>query len=586
MTFRLPILICLCVLLVGCGQTVTDQPTGVALPFSGSQLQERSDREPTSFVKIEPGKVTKTEYEATVINTDQFESRVWRTEPYKGDIRDVEGLRGDDADPPEIRRLAPNDLAVDGNVIDMDRIHPVSSFPGIDQSFFTPPDPTVCVGPNHIVQMVNSEIAFFTKDGQVTFQAPLGSQSNDGFFVDAGAEDFCVDPRCFYDHYENRFVVMCLEVYFDSNDSYLTLAVSDDDDPNGTWFRYRTDGVYQVNGDNNFADYPTFGYDQQGYYIAGNLFAIQTFQFNGTSIRTIDKTPLLDGEPIEVNDIVQSGFFTIQMTKSYDSPPVPLGVTFNSTTAATLVAVENPFINPTLVTTNVSVPSYNTSGEASNGSGLILVLGGRAMNAHVRDGRLYTCHSISDNGQELARWYEFELNGWPTSGSPTLVQSGDINLGAGQETYFPAIFANRNGSIALVYGNSSASDLASVRASGRNVSDPLGTMSVSEQFDISSAVANGRYGDYFDIAIDPADDSTFWVVGQTQEGFGWDTVINSFIVPALGDVNCDGAINLLDVQPFVDLLTTGGFSDKADFNGDGQVNLLDIAGFVDAISGG
>ena len=54
----------------------------------------------------------------------------------------------------------------------------------------------------------------------------------------------------------------------------------------------------------------------------------------------------------------------------------------------------------------------------------------------------------------------------------------------------------------------------------------------------------------------------------------------------LGDVNCDGAVDLLDVGPFVDLLTSGGFSQKADVNEDGAVDLLDVGPFVDLISGG
>ena len=53
----------------------------------------------------------------------------------------------------------------------------------------------------------------------------------------------------------------------------------------------------------------------------------------------------------------------------------------------------------------------------------------------------------------------------------------------------------------------------------------------------------------------------------------------------VGDINCDGVINLLDVAPFVDLLTNGGFSTKADINGDGAVNLLDVAPFVALLSG-
>ena len=53
----------------------------------------------------------------------------------------------------------------------------------------------------------------------------------------------------------------------------------------------------------------------------------------------------------------------------------------------------------------------------------------------------------------------------------------------------------------------------------------------------------------------------------------------------LGDVNLDGVVNLLDVAPFVDLISNGGFLDQADINGDGVVNLLDVGPFVELLSG-
>lgn len=54
----------------------------------------------------------------------------------------------------------------------------------------------------------------------------------------------------------------------------------------------------------------------------------------------------------------------------------------------------------------------------------------------------------------------------------------------------------------------------------------------------------------------------------------------------MGDINCDGAVTLLDVQPFVGLISNGEYLDKADFDFNGVVDLLDIQGFVDAVSGG
>lgn len=53
----------------------------------------------------------------------------------------------------------------------------------------------------------------------------------------------------------------------------------------------------------------------------------------------------------------------------------------------------------------------------------------------------------------------------------------------------------------------------------------------------------------------------------------------------LGDVNRDGSVDLLDVQPFVDLLSSNQFQAEADVNQDGVVDLLDIGGFVDLLGG-
>ena len=51
----------------------------------------------------------------------------------------------------------------------------------------------------------------------------------------------------------------------------------------------------------------------------------------------------------------------------------------------------------------------------------------------------------------------------------------------------------------------------------------------------------------------------------------------------LGDINCDGFVNLLDVSPFIDLLASGGFQQQADINGDGSVDLLDVAPFIELL---
>lgn len=53
----------------------------------------------------------------------------------------------------------------------------------------------------------------------------------------------------------------------------------------------------------------------------------------------------------------------------------------------------------------------------------------------------------------------------------------------------------------------------------------------------------------------------------------------------IGDVNQDGAINFLDVSPFISLLSDGGFSREADVDRNGVVNFLDISGFINLLAG-
>ena len=53
-----------------------------------------------------------------------------------------------------------------------------------------------------------------------------------------------------------------------------------------------------------------------------------------------------------------------------------------------------------------------------------------------------------------------------------------------------------------------------------------------------------------------------------------------------GDVNLDGAVNLLDVGPFIDRVGSGDYQAEADCNQDGVVNLLDVDPFIAILGGG
>ena len=53
----------------------------------------------------------------------------------------------------------------------------------------------------------------------------------------------------------------------------------------------------------------------------------------------------------------------------------------------------------------------------------------------------------------------------------------------------------------------------------------------------------------------------------------------------LGDMNNDGSVDLIDVQPFVQLLSTGTYHVNGDINEDGLLDLLDVTPFVGLLTG-
>lgn len=74
-------------------------------------------------------------------------------------------------------------------------------------------------------------------------------------------------------------------------------------------------------------------------------------------------------------------------------------------------------------------------------------------------------------------------------------------------------------------------------------------------------------------------------LGSDVDNIGIDNIrFDQVAAPGTGDVNQDGTTDLLDVAPFVQLLSSGGYQVEADINGDGAVNLLDVGPFVDLLA--
>ncbi len=528
--------------------------------------------------------------EPTIIDTRSFAKPIRFTEPFQGEIRSTSALRPPTNGLPAMESGRPNDL-IAGGLNGNRRIAPLSSFPGISQTQWTPPDPTVAVGPNHIVQTVNMTVSFFSKSGEIQFQQLLNDTAQPGFFDEVGAGNFVFDPKCFYDHYANRFFIVACEVYDDILESYITIAVSDDDDPNGIWYKYRTFAVVEIDSSLYWVDYPGVGFDAQGMYVTANLFLLagDGSGFGNSLFRSFLKEPILNGDTAQFTSIRNPNAASVQVAQCFGDNQAPFFVSRNTSTRLRVIALDNPFDSPSFDTFFVDVPEYGSPPDVPNGTSgnFLQPVGNRIMNVHWRDGGLWTCHAIADStgSRAIARWYEIETGSWPASGEPTLVQSGNIDLGDGYSTFFPAVYTDANGNAAVVVARSRGGEFASVAVAGRLASDPPGSMSQIEVLDIGSTSADGRWGDYFDIALDPTDNATFWMTGQVAEPFGWQTTVESFTLVLPGDVNEDGVVNLLDVDPFVELLVSGQFNAAADLNSDGVVDLLDVEPFVDLLSG-
>lgn len=466
----------------------------------------------------------------------------------------------------------------------LDRGARTARWPGMSFTGWFPPDCDIGVGPSHIVQVVNSDIAFFTKSGEKIFQ-----QGQASFFSGLNSGNFLFDAKVMYDQFSGRFFVVTLNLNEGAGISRLLLAVSDDSDPNGVWRRYGIDSKLTTEGRSYWFDYPGFGFTKDGIALAGNMFGLTGSGFAGAYVITLDKAPLLTGARPTITYFHREDAFSVQFGRTYTETETTLYGAFASTTSSVDVVAITGFPSaPTVTSTRVPVASFVDPpqiGTPSTGGRRLDAMDGRLLNVAVRDGSLVTAHAVvpdsgPDSGKIVSRWYEISTNGWPASATaPTLKQSGNVPTAGA--AFMPAVSLNALGDIAMVYTRASDTICADLLFTGRMKSDEPGVMGAPKLVTASLGEVYGpfamqpyhRWGDYFAVDVDPVDNSTFWVYGMMAgptPNDWWHTVVAQYVI-STGGVNPNPAVYPGTIKMREGSSSTGGLasvlkSDNAYFN--------------------
>jgi len=436
-----------------------------------------------------------------------------------------------------------------------------NNFEGVGQGFtgpagtFTvnsaPPDNNGAVGPNHVVEIVNTDFAVFSKTGTPTF-GPVPINTLWSGFGGGCQTNNDGDPVVSYDRIADRWILSQFQV--SQTPFQQCVAVSTTPDPTGSYFRYAfsyTDG---------FPDYPKMGVWPDAYYETYNLFNNAGTAFLGSKVCAFDRSKMLTGAAATQQCFNTSNQFGGLLPGDFDghtlpaagapNPLVALGAT--STTLA-FWKFHIDFTTPANTTftgpTTLTVPSYT---EACGTSGTCIPQSGGGSLDSLSDRLMYRAayrnfgdheaivvnHAVTVGTSVGVRWYE--LRGVTTT--PSLFQAGTFAPDA-TFRWMGSAAMDQAGNIAIGYSASSSSIKPQIRVTGRLVGDAAGTLTLGETTVIAGAGAQGsslsRWGDYTSMSVDPSDDCTFYYTNEyipANGTFNWRTRIASFkISPCGGD---------------------------------------------------
>jgi pre-peptidase len=416
-----------------------------------------------------------------------------------------------------------------------------------------PPDTNAAVGPNHIVETVNTDLGVFSKTTGAMVFGPVPINTLWSGFGGGCQMDNDGDPIVTYDRIADRWIISQFQVT--TTPFQQCVAVSQTSDPTGAYFRY----AFNYSG---FPDYPKMGVWPDAYYISYNMFNNAGTSFLGSQVCAFDRAKMLTGAPATQQCFSTSTSFGGLLPADLDgtflppagapNPVVALGATSTSLAywkfhVDWATPANSTFTGPTTLT----VPSYTEACGASgtcipqSGGGSLDSLSDRLMyRAAYRtfaDGHhsIVTNHAVTVGTNVGLRWYELRVD---AASNLSVFQSGTYAPDAAFR-WMGSAAMDQAGNIALGFSTSSSTTKPSIRYTGRLAGDATGTMTQGEGIVITGAGAQGstlsRWGDYSSLQIDPVDDCTFWYANEyipANGTFNWKTRIASFKLPGCGAV--------------------------------------------------
>ena len=429
-----------------------------------------------------------------------------------------------------------------------------------------PPDTNGEVGSTQYVQMVNSDFVVFSKSGAVLRPATPINQ------LWAGTNSECAahndgDPVVVYDQLANRWVLSQFVAQPTDTEQYAEcFAVSTTSSATGSYY------LYEFDFGRTFHDYPKLGVWPDAYYMSSNEFPDGSQTSAGAGAFAFERAKMLAGQPARVVYFDESAYnpaggqYIGQLPTDLDGSTLPPAGSPNLFAeiddASTIPPTDGSdgfvlrlwkfhvdWANPSNSTfgdngqPSYKLPvapyvrlqctyGYGDCAPQKGGPQQLDILGDRLMfRMNYRNFGSYASvllnHTVKADARSGIRWYELRI---PKGGDPSIYQQGTYapsdDLTNPIWRWMGSIAQDKKGDIAAGYSASGPNNYPSVRYTGRAAGDPLGQMTQAEQVAYTGTgpqtEAEGRWGDYSDLTIDPSDNCTFW---YTQEYLGTDTVV-------------------------------------------------------------